>query len=99
MRELLAGSYLWDPGAARNLQDPLTFRNAAGILGAVDDGLGFACAQLAIELNAAHENPLVASPTSSSSRSPNYEALPLAAALDFARIALVPASRARRSAR
>ena len=31
------------------------------------------------------------SPTSSSSRSPNYEALPLAAALDFARIALVPA--------
>ena len=33
MRELLAGSYLWDPGAARNLQDPLTFRNAAGILG------------------------------------------------------------------
>ena len=29
--------------------------------------------------------------TSSSSRSPNYEALPLAAALDFARIALVPA--------
>ena len=60
MRELLAGSYLWEPGAARNLQDPLTFRNAAGILGAVDDGLGFACSQLAIELNAAHENPLVA---------------------------------------
>ena len=47
MRELLDGSYLWEPGAARNLQDPLTFRNAAGILGAVDDGLGFACRQLA----------------------------------------------------
>ena len=27
---------------ARNLQDPLTFRNAAGILGAAEDGLGFA---------------------------------------------------------
>jgi histidine ammonia-lyase len=92
MRELLAGSYLWEPGAARNLQDPLTFRNAAGILGAVDDGLSYACAQLAIELNAAHENPLVvvAAPEVIISV-PNYEALPLAAALDFARIALVPA--------
>ena len=91
MRELLAGSYLWQPGVARNLQDPLTFRNAAGILGAVDDGLGFACAQLAIELNAAHENPLVAVADELIISVPNYEALPLAAALDFARIALVPA--------
>jgi histidine ammonia-lyase len=92
MRELLAGSYLWEPGLARNLQDPLTFRNAAGILGAVDDGLGFACAQLAIELNAAHENPLVAVGEDEVIISvANYEALPLAAALDFARLALVPA--------
>jgi histidine ammonia-lyase len=91
MRELLDGSYLWEPGAARNLQDPLTFRNAAGILGAVDDGLGFACQQLAIELNAAHENPLVAVGDDVIISVPNYEALPLAAALDFARIALVPA--------
>jgi histidine ammonia-lyase len=91
MRELLAGSYLWEPGAARNLQDPLTFRNAAGILGAVDDGLGYACTQLAIELNAAHENPLVAVADELIISVPNYEVLPLAAALDFARIALVPA--------
>jgi histidine ammonia-lyase len=92
MRELLAGSYLWESGAARNLQDPLTFRNAAGILGAVDDGLGFACGQLAIELNAAHENPLVAVGDDEVIISvANYEALPLAAALDVARIALVPA--------
>ena len=91
MRELLAGSYLWEAGAARNLQDPLTFRNAAGILGAVDDGLAFACSQLAIELNAAHENPLVVVADELVISVPNYEALPLAAALDFARIALVPA--------
>jgi histidine ammonia-lyase len=91
MRELLAGSYLWEPGAARNLQDPLTFRNAAAILGAADDGLGFACSQLAIELNAAHENPLVVVADGVIISVPNYEALPLAAALDFARIALVPA--------
>jgi histidine ammonia-lyase len=91
MRELLDGSYLWQPGAARNLQDPLTFRNAAAILGAVDDALGFACAQAAIELNAAHENPLVSVGDELILSVPNYEALPLASALDFARIALVPA--------
>jgi histidine ammonia-lyase len=91
MRELLDGSYLWGPGVARNLQDPLTFRNAAGILGAADDGLGFACSQLAIELNAAHENPLVVVGEELIISVPNYEVLPLAAALDFARIALVPA--------
>ena len=91
MRDLLSGSYLWQPGTARNLQDPLTFRNAAGILGAADDGLGFACSQLAIELNAAHENPLVVVADEIIISVPNYEALPLAAALDFARIAIVPA--------
>ena len=91
MRELLDGSYLWQPGSARNLQDPLTFRNAAGVLGATEDGLGFACGQLAIELNAAHENPLVVVGEGLIISVPNYEVLPLAAALDFARIALVPA--------
>jgi histidine ammonia-lyase len=90
MRELLAGSYLWDAGSARNLQDPLTFRNAPAILGAADDGLGFAAAQLAIELNAAHENPFVVVEDELIISVPNYEALPLASALDFARIALVP---------
>ncbi|HEY3614539.1 MAG TPA: aromatic amino acid ammonia-lyase [Gaiellales bacterium] len=91
MRDLLSGSYLWNAGSARNLQDPLTFRNAAAILGAADDGLGFAHGQLAIELNAAHENPLVVVGEELIISVPNYEALPLAAALDVARIALVPA--------
>src|SRR4029078_7636657 len=44
-----------------------------------------------IELNAAHENPLVSVADELIISVPNYEALPLAAALDFARIALVPA--------
>ena len=30
-RELLEGSYLWEEGAARNLQDPLTYRSTAPI--------------------------------------------------------------------
>jgi hypothetical protein len=42
LRDLLAGSYLWDDGAARNLQDPLTFRNLAHVHGAARDALDHA---------------------------------------------------------
>src|SRR3989442_11894304 len=59
LRALLEGSYLWDEGAARNLQDPLTFRCLPQMHGAVRDALDFAGRQLGIELNAAQSNPLV----------------------------------------
>ena len=59
LRHLLAGSYLWDDGAARNLQDPLTFRNIAQVHGACRDALNHADEMLAIELNASQGNPLL----------------------------------------
>ena len=48
IRGLLEGSYLWEPGAARNLQDPLTFRCLPQIHGATRDALEFAKRQLEI---------------------------------------------------
>ena len=42
LRALLAGSPLFEPGSARNLQDPLTFRSIPQILGAAGDALGYA---------------------------------------------------------
>jgi histidine ammonia-lyase len=62
LRALLAGSFLWQEGAARNLQDPLTFRNLVQLQGAARDALDHALAQLAVELNAAQGNPLVVLP-------------------------------------
>jgi histidine ammonia-lyase len=90
MRAALAGSALWRPGAARNLQDPLSFRGAAAILGAARDALAFVERQLAIELNASQENPLVLLAEDRIVSVANYESLPLAIALDSMRIALVP---------
>lgn len=87
---LLDGSYLWAEGAARNLQDPLSFRCVPHVHGAALDGLGFAQAQLAIELNASQENPLVLVDEGTVISVGNFDALPVAAALDFARIALAP---------
>jgi histidine ammonia-lyase len=91
LRDLLEGSSLWAPGAARNLQDPLTFRGLPQVLGAARDALEFASGQLARELNAANSNPLVVADEELVISVSNLEVLPLAAALDFLRIALAPA--------
>jgi histidine ammonia-lyase len=91
LRALLEGSWLWEPEAARNLQDPLSFRGLPQLHGALRDALSFARGQLQIELNASQENPLVLPDEDRIVSVANFEILPLAAALDFLRIALAPA--------
>jgi histidine ammonia-lyase len=91
LRGLLDGSSLWEPGAARNLQDPLSFRCLPQVHGALRDALSFTRGQLDIELNAAQENPLIVEAEDRIVSVANFEILPLAAALDFLRIALAPA--------
>ena len=108
LRLLLAGSYLWQPGAARFLQDPLTFRCLPHIHGAARDALGYVMSILRLELNSSQSNPVVAVPEMSRpemsrpeiSRAGsdqgrivsvgNFDIGPLAAALDFLRVALAP---------
>ncbi len=90
LRGLLEGSYLWEKGSARNLQDPLTFRCLPQIHGATRDSLDFTKRQLEIELNASQENPLVIPDEDRIVSVANFDILPLAATLDFLRIALAP---------
>jgi histidine ammonia-lyase len=90
LRALLDGSSLWEPGAARNLQDPLTFRCLPQVHGALRDAVAFGRAQLEIELNASQENPLLLPAEDRIVSVANFDVLPLAAALDFLRIALAP---------
>ena len=90
IRGLLEGSYLWEQGAARNLQDPLTFRCLPQIHGAARDALEFAKRQLEIELNASQENPLIIPGEDRIVSVANFDILPLAAALDSLRVALAP---------
>ena len=90
MRELLAGSRLWQPGVPRNLQDPLTFRCLPQLHGALRDALSYVRGQLAIELNAAQNNPLVDLEDERVVSVGCFDVLPVAAALDFLRIALAP---------
>jgi histidine ammonia-lyase len=90
LRLLLAGSYLWQPGAARFLQDPLTFRCIPHIHGAARDALAYARTILELELNSSQSNPVVVVPEKRIVSVGNFDIGPLAAALDFVRIALAP---------
>ena len=90
LRALLEGSYLWD-APPRNLQDPLTFRTLPQVNGATRDALGYAKGILTVELNAHQGNPMVVSQGGRVVAAGNFDIVPLAAALDFLRIALAPA--------
>ena len=59
LRALLAGSMLWQPGAARFLQDPLSFRCISQIHGAGQSALEWAWTLWEAELNAVTDNPLI----------------------------------------
>jgi histidine ammonia-lyase len=90
MQALLEDSGLWERNAARFLQDPLTFRCVPQLHGAARDALRFVEDQLAIELNAHQGNPLVLADEGRLVSVGNFDSQPLAAALDFLRIALAP---------
>jgi histidine ammonia-lyase len=55
----LAGSALEQPGSARRIQDPLSFRCVAQVHGAAQDALARAVQHVEIELNAAADSPRV----------------------------------------
>jgi histidine ammonia-lyase len=90
LRAQLAGSSLFEPGNARNLQDPLTFRSIPQILGAARDALAYVRGTIEIELNSAEGNPAVVLAERRIVSVGNLDVVPVAAALDFARIALAP---------
>jgi histidine ammonia-lyase len=89
--ELLEGSTLFEPGTARNLQDPLTFRNLPQIMGAVRDVLAFAEERVVVAMNASQGNPIVIPGEDRPVSVGNYEALPIALAMDSVRAALATA--------
>jgi histidine ammonia-lyase len=90
LHDLLDGSALWDEGAPRFLQDPLTFRCVPQMHGAMRDALRFVEGQVGIELNAHQGNPLVVVDEQRLVSVGNFDSQPLAAALDLLRIALAP---------
>ena len=88
LRHLLEGSYLWDAGMPRNLQDPLSFRCIPQTHGACYDADTYVRRMMEIELNAAGDNPLVSVEDQSIISVGNFDVLNLAIGFDTLRIAL-----------
>lgn len=59
LRRILTGSYLWEPGAARSIQDPISFRCASQVHGAIREVAANVRCALELELNAAADSPVV----------------------------------------
>jgi len=72
LRDVLAGSDLLKPGAARRLQDPLSLRNAVQVQGSVLATLGTLNAALTKELNGSSDSPAVLSETREIASSGNF---------------------------
>jgi histidine ammonia-lyase len=87
LRELLQGGSLLEPGAARRLQDPLSFRCASHVHGALRSALDLLAAAVVAELNGAGDNPLVL-PGGEIVSTGNFHTPALALALDATAIAL-----------
>ena len=101
MRSLLAGGELNSPGAARRLQDPLSFRCVSQIHGSLHTGLALLEAAIGPELVGAADNPLVIVEDDELISTGNFHVPVLALALDTTAIAIaqVAAAASERPAR
>ena len=92
LRELLEDSALWRPGAARNLQDPLSIRCVPQTHGALYDALSVARGMMEIELNSAADNPLVLVDEEAIVSVGNFDVTSLAMAFDYMRLGIAHAA-------
>jgi histidine ammonia-lyase len=88
LRRLLAGGALTGVGAARRLQDPLSFRCASQVHGSLQAALEMLDNAVSSELNAAADNPLVIAPDGEVISTGNFHTPALALALDATAIAV-----------
>jgi histidine ammonia-lyase len=92
LRDLLAGSGLWQLNQAQRVQDPLSFRCIAQVHGASRDALAFTGRTLEVELNASGDNPLVLPDEDSFVANGNFHVAGLAMGFDLLAIALAHTS-------
>jgi histidine ammonia-lyase len=82
LRRLLEGSDLFEPGHARRVQDPLSFRCLSPVHGAAYARLGDARAAVEAELNGAGDSPAVLPETGEMLSTVNFDTTALALAFE-----------------
>ena len=92
LRALLDRSELLAPGAARRVQDPLSFRVVAQVQGCLQSALAHARSEVEVELASAADSPLVIATDGVMLSNGNFHVPALALAFDTAAIALAQAA-------
>jgi histidine ammonia-lyase len=82
LRAALEGSYLLGPDAPASVQDPLSFRVAPQVHGALRELLAFARRAVEVELNSQSDNPLVSVEDQAMVHNGNFHPMVLALAFD-----------------
>lgn len=93
-RRLLAGSYLYDAGRARQIQNPLSFRTLAQSTGIALHAHSDARREVEVELNATADNPVVLLPGGEMLSTASFHTSAIALAFDVLAIALTHAATA-----
>jgi len=93
LRVLLDGSDLWEPDAARSVQDPLSFRVVPQVHGALREHVAAVTRAVEAELNAAPDNPLVSLEDQTLVSNGNFHPIVLAIACDALRVAVAHVGR------
>jgi histidine ammonia-lyase len=88
LTQLLAGSALWQPDAARRVQDPISLRCVSQVHGAALAALHIARDDVELELNSAADSPLVLADSGEMLSSGNFHIPGLALAFDALGLAL-----------
>ena len=88
IRAALEGSPLLAPGAARSVQDPLSFRVIPQVHGAFREAITGARRAVELELNGRGDNPLVSTDDATMVHNGNFHPIVMAIAFDQLRIAI-----------
>ena len=73
VRRYLEGIFLWKGGVAATMQDPLCFRSACHVHGAVRDAMDYLKPHLLLQINSTDDNPCVLAEERRFAHNSNFE--------------------------
>jgi histidine ammonia-lyase len=93
IRKQIEGSYIYNPDPDKPVQDPLSFRNAPHVFGALRDAVDFAEKQLLVQLNSSDDNPCLSLEQKSIMSCANFEPLPWVQAFEMLAVSIAHVSK------
>jgi len=88
IRNVLEGSFIWDPNIARSVQDPISYRSSTQVHGACREALEFNENAVKIEMNSMGDNPMVSIEKRDMLSHGQFQITKISIGFDFLKIAL-----------